>query len=62
MFTWLKRKNNKPAFTTTSQSRKGLELKGCGKCPRNCKLSEPKCGRGKRQAEMMIRQGILKCQ
>jgi hypothetical protein len=31
-----------------------LQSKLCDKCPRNCKLSAPKCGRGKRQAKIVI--------
>jgi hypothetical protein len=31
-----------------------LQSKHCDKCPRNCKLSAPKCRRGKRQAKIAI--------
>ncbi|WP_419822778.1 hypothetical protein [Anoxybacterium hadale] len=33
---------------------KVLEAKRCGECRHNCKLSAPRCGKGKRQAAEII--------
>lgn len=51
MFTWLKGRKSAPAAATiTPKQQEVLASKYCGKCSKNCKLSEPKCGRGKKQA------------
>lgn len=49
MFPWIKRKTAVPIDPALQQV---LETKSCGQCPRNCRLSDPKCGRGKKQAEI----------
>lgn len=50
MFTLFKKKTSTLDPTLT----KVLETKRCGKCTHNCKLSAPKCGKGKRQAAEII--------
>jgi hypothetical protein len=52
MFPWIKRKTAMPIDPALEQV---LETKRCGQCPRNCRLSDPKCGRGKKQAEIAIK-------
>ena len=52
MFPWIRRKTAVPIDPALRQV---LETKRCGQCPRNCRLSDPKCGRGKKQAEIAIK-------
>ena len=53
MLFWFHKKNAAPA--NDKELQQILQSRHCDKCQRNCLLSAPKCGRGERQAEIVMR-------
>jgi hypothetical protein len=53
MFNLFKKKQT--ASINDMELQKILQARHCDKCNRNCALSAPKCGRGQKQAKILIK-------